>query len=112
MEGKIKTFHVTINSQVADIFTKALGMAAFTRLSSKLGLKDIFQPKSLKENTLVQVIESKTLDLKGGGGVEDDLNDSSNKSNINKQNDSGNKGCKYKTARKKGKEKRTVSLKH
>ena len=110
MEGKIKTFHVTTNSQVADIFTKAQGMAAFTRLSSKLGLKDIFQPKFLKENSSVQVIESETLDLRGS--VEDDLNDSSNRSNRKKQNDSGNKGCKYKTARKNGKEKRTVSLKH
>ena len=110
MEGKIKTFHVTTNSQVADIFTKALGMVAFTRLSSKLGLKDIFQPRSLKENSSIQVTESETLDLRGC--VEDDLNDSNNRSNNNKQNDSGNKGCKYKTARKKGKEKRTVSLKH
>ena len=42
------------------------------------------------------------------GNVEDDLNDSGNN---NEQNDSRNKGCKYKTARKKGKEKRTVSLK-
>ena len=41
-------------------------------------------------------------------GVEDDLNDSSNN---NEQNDSRNKGCKYKTTRKKGKEKLTVSLK-
>ena len=103
MEGKIKTFHVTTNSQITDIFTKALGMAAFTRLSSKLGLKDIFQPRSLKENSSIQVTESETLDLRGS--VEDDLNDSNNRSNNNKQNDSGNKGCKYKTSRKKGKEK-------
>ena len=109
MEGKIKTFHVTTNSQITDIFTKALGMAAFTRLSSKLGLKDIFQPRSLKENSSIQVTESETLDLRGS--VEDDLNDSNNRSNNNKQNDSGNKGCKYKTARKKGKEKCTISLK-
>ena len=106
MEGKIKTFHVTTTSQVVDIFTKGLGMAAFTRLSSKLGLKDIFQPRPLKENSSVQVTKSETLDLRGS--VEDDLNDNSNN---NEQNDSRNKGCKYKTARKKGKEKRTVSLK-
>ena len=110
LEGKIKTFHVTTNSQVADIFTKALGMVAITRLSSKLGLKDIFQPKSLKENSSVQVTESDTLDLRGS--VEDDLNDSSNESNRDKQNESGNEDCKYKTTRKKGKEKRTVSLEH
>ena len=106
MEGKIKTFHVTTTSQVADIFTKGLGMAAFTRLSSKLGLKDIFQPRPLKENSSVQVTESKTLDLRWS--VEDDLNGSSNN---NEQNDNRNKGCKYKTARKKGKEKRIVSFK-
>ena len=106
MEGKIKTFHVTTTSQVADIFTKGLGMAAFTRLSSKLGLKDIFQPRPLKENSSVQVTESKTLDLRRS--VEDDLNGSSNN---NEQNDNRNKGCKYKTARKKGKEKHTVSFK-
>ena len=53
LEGKIKTFHVATNSQVANIFTKALGMVAFTRLSSKLCLKDIFQPKSLKEHSSV-----------------------------------------------------------
>ena len=106
MEGKIKTFHVTTTSQVADIFTKGLGMVAFTRLSSKLGLKDIFQPRPLKENSSVQVTESKTLDLRRS--VEDDLNGSSNN---NEQNDNRNKGCKYKTARKKGKEKHTVSFK-
>ena len=106
MEGKIKTFHVTTTSQVADIFTKGLGMVAFTRLSSKLGLKDIFQPRPLKENSSVQVTEFKTLDLRRS--VEDDLNGSSNN---NEQNDNRNKGCKYKTARKKGKEKHTVSFK-
>ena len=80
-------------------------MAAFTRLSSKLGLKDIFQPRPLKENSLEQVTESETLNLRGS--VEDDLNGSSNN---NKQNNSRNESYKYKTARKKEKEKRTVSL--
>ena len=49
LEGMIKTFHVATNSQVADIFTKALGFSSFVRLTEKLGLKDIFQPKLLKE---------------------------------------------------------------
>ena len=105
LEGKIKTFHVTTTSQVGDIFTKGLGMAAFTRLSSKLGLKDIFQPRPLKENSSVEVTKSETLDLRGS--VEDDLN---GRSNNNEQNDSRNESCKYKTARKKGKEKRIVSI--
>ena len=48
MEGMIKTFHVATNSQVADIFTKALGFSAFTILFGKLGLKDIFVPRIVK----------------------------------------------------------------
>ena len=47
-EGMIKTFHVASNSQVADIFTKALGISAFIRLATRLGLIDIFVPKPLK----------------------------------------------------------------
>ena len=76
MEGMIKTLHVPTNTQVADIFTKALGFSSFVRLTEKLGLKDIFQPKLLKEQSkqlqiasLVQVIEFDTLDLRGS--VED-----------------------------------------
>ena len=72
LEGMIKTFHVATNSQVADIFTKALGFSSFVRLSEKLGPKDIFQPKLLKEQSkqvqvasLVQVSEPNTLDLRG-----------------------------------------------
>ena len=45
MAGMIKTSHIATNSQVADIFTKALGYSSFTRLSEKLGLKDIFGSK-------------------------------------------------------------------
>ena len=59
MEGMIKTFHVATNSQVADIFTKALGFTAFARLSGKLGLKDIFTPRELKTQISDQVLELK-----------------------------------------------------
>ena len=55
LEGMIKTFHVATNSQVADIFTKALGFSAFTRLSGKLGLKDIFVPKIVNAQITDQV---------------------------------------------------------
>ena len=55
MEGMIKTFHVATNSQVADIFTKALGFSAFTRLSGKLGLKDIFVPRIVNAQITDQV---------------------------------------------------------
>ena len=55
IEGMIKTFHVATNSQVADIFTKALGFSAFTRLSGKLGLKDIFVPRIVNAQITDQV---------------------------------------------------------
>ena len=47
----IKTFHVPMNTQIADIFTKALGFSSFVRLTEKLGLKDIFELKLLKEQS-------------------------------------------------------------
>ena len=65
MEGMIKTFHVATNTQVADIFRKALGFSAFARLSGKLGLKDIFTPKELKTQISGQVSELKVQDLSG-----------------------------------------------
>ena len=65
MEGMIKTFHIATNSQVADIFTKALSYSSFTRLSEKLGLKDIFAPRQMKSTSSVQVTELKVHDLKG-----------------------------------------------
>ena len=40
---------------MADIFTKALGFSAFTRLSGKLGLKDIFVPRIVKAQIIDQV---------------------------------------------------------
>ena len=65
LEGMIKTFHVPTNAQVADVFTKSLGYNSFTRLSKKLGLKDIFVSNKVKESSSVQVIESTTRDLRG-----------------------------------------------
>ena len=62
MEGMIKTFHVASNSQVANIFTKTLGVCSFTRLSEKLGLRDIFIPK---KSSSVQVTELEVQDLRG-----------------------------------------------
>ena len=55
------------------------------RLTKKLGLKDIFQPKLLKEQSkqlqiasLVQVIEFDTLDLRGSVEDKSITNDRSN----------------------------------
>ena len=38
----IKTFHVRTNLQLADVFTKGLGVLVFMDLISRLGLINIF----------------------------------------------------------------------
>ena len=50
IEGVIKTFYVSSQFQTVDIFTKALGLPAFSRLVNCLGLIDIYSP-SLKTST-------------------------------------------------------------
>ena len=76
LEGMIKTFHVATNAQVVDIFTKALGFSSFTRLSGKLGLKDIFVPRQLKSNALLQVTDLTAQDLRGSVKIEEANNSS------------------------------------
>ena len=56
LEGMIKTFHVNSNAQVADVFTKALGVTSFTRLTQKLSLRDIFMPKQLQKELQIEII--------------------------------------------------------
>lgn len=70
MEGMIKTFHIATNSQLADIFTKALGFSSFAKLSEKLGLKDIFVPRQLKATSSIQVTELVVQDLRGSIEIE------------------------------------------
>ena len=69
MEGVIKTFHVSINLQVADIFTKALGLPTSSRSVNSLGLVDIFAPSLnvpfSSTSTSVQVSEQLVKDLRG-----------------------------------------------
>ena len=57
LECMIKTFHVNSNAQVTDVFTKALSLNPFTRLTQKLGLRDIFMPKQLQTKTHLQVYD-------------------------------------------------------
>lgn len=42
LDGTIKTFHVASKNQLADVFTKALGVDNYLRLIKKLGLINIF----------------------------------------------------------------------
>ena len=62
-EGVIKIFYVSSQFQIADIFTKALGLPFFSRLVNCLGLIDIYSP-SLKTSTS-QVNDLVNHDLRG-----------------------------------------------
>ena len=62
-EGVSKTFYVSSQFQTVDIFTKALGLPAFSRLVNCLGLIDIYSP-SLKTSTN-QVNDFVNHDLRG-----------------------------------------------
>ena len=59
----IKIFYVSSQFQIADIFTKALGLPFFSRLVNCLGLIDIYSP-SLKTSTS-QVNDLVNHDLRG-----------------------------------------------
>ena len=65
----IKTFHVRTNLQLADVFTKALGVRVFMDLISRLGLINIFStsityPKSLQDTEAISSTEA-TLVMRG-----------------------------------------------
>lgn len=42
--GTIATFHVSSKSQLADVFTKALGHYEFEGFKIKLGIRDLYPP--------------------------------------------------------------------
>ena len=59
LDGTIKTFHVASKNQLADIFTKALGVDNYLRLIKKLGLINIFAacvefPEIVSETQIVR----------------------------------------------------------
>ena len=62
-EGVIKTFYVSSHFQTVDIFTKALGLPAFSKLVTCLGLSDIYSPTLKTSNS--QVTELPVHDLRG-----------------------------------------------
>ncbi|XP_065622423.1 uncharacterized mitochondrial protein AtMg00810-like [Quercus suber] len=59
LDGTIKTFYVSSRSQLADIFTKALGVENFLRLVNKLGVINIFSHHIQFPNTAKKADESK-----------------------------------------------------
>ena len=45
LDGALKTFYVSTKNQLADLFTKALGVESFLRLIKRLGVINIFASK-------------------------------------------------------------------
>ena len=45
LDGALKTFYVSTKNQLADVFTKALGVESFLRLIKRLGVINIFASK-------------------------------------------------------------------
>ena len=77
-EGVIKTFYVASQFQTLDIFTKALGFLAFSKLVNCLGLIDIYSP-NLKTSTS-QVNDFANHDLRGSveNAIEEKCSDDQN----------------------------------
>ena len=65
LDGTIKTFHVTSRNQLADIFTKALGVDSFLRLLKRLGIINIFAQNIQYPKYLTQNQEARALLLRG-----------------------------------------------
>ena len=40
LDGALKTFYVSTKNQLADVFTKALGVESFLRMIKRLGVSD------------------------------------------------------------------------
>ena len=64
--GTFKTFYVSTRNQLADIFTKALGVDAFLKLLKKLGVINIFANVVIYPKYLQQEPKSQVLLLREG----------------------------------------------
>ena len=60
LDGTIKTFHVASKNQLADIFTKALGVDNYVRMVKKLGLINILLIK-LNIQSILWMIKQQEL---------------------------------------------------
>ena len=61
IDGILKTFYVSTKNQLADVFTKALGVENYLRLISRLGVINIFahiveHPSPLKSSQKARVV--------------------------------------------------------
>lgn len=67
LDGTIKTFHVASKNQLADVFTKALGVDNYLRLIKKLGLINIFATTVQFPKSRLETHTARALLLRGGG---------------------------------------------
>ena len=65
LDGTIKTFHVASKNQLADIFTKALGVDNYVRMVKKLELINIFAHQVEYPEYIVDDQAARTLLLRG-----------------------------------------------
>ena len=61
IDGTLKTFYVSTKNQLADVFTKALGVENYLRLISRLGVINIFahiveHPSPLKSSQKARAV--------------------------------------------------------
>ena len=68
LDGTIKTFYVSTRKQLADVFTKALGVDNFLRLIKKLGIINIFASNIEYPEYGSQNQAARALLLRRGGG--------------------------------------------
>ena len=67
LDGTTKTFHVASKNQLADVFTKALGVDNYLRLIKKLGLINIFAASVEFPEPVSETQTARALLLRGGG---------------------------------------------
>lgn len=65
LDGTIKTFYVFTRNQLADVFTKALGIDNFLRLIKKSGMINIFASNIVHPEYVSQNQVARALLLKG-----------------------------------------------
>ena len=68
LDGTIKTFYVSTRNQLADVFTKVLGVDNFLRLIKKLGMINIFASNIEYPEYGSQNQAARALLLRRGGG--------------------------------------------
>ena len=65
LDGALKTFYVSTKNQLADVFTKALGVESFLRLIRRLGVNNIFASQVEYPHTGMEDQKARAILLRG-----------------------------------------------